>query len=133
MEGYPWFHPGEDGRNLEGGWGRDDRVTCVRIAPLGTLVPLRDLILTWGDIPMSTWRYFQIADFSNERKSLIRPLNTLTTFESWCIENQETKHLLYKMYKLILKTQNISTPYYIKEWEREIGQRFSTLQIQKMD
>lgn len=131
LEGFPWFEPGEDKKNLEG-WGREGGVTCARIAPSGKLIPLKDLIEEWGDIPMSLWRYFQITDFYNKRKSLIRPLNTLTVFESWNLKIPETKHLLSRMYKLLLNINSTTTPYFIKEWERELGGRFSTLQVKRL-
>lgn len=121
--------PGEDLRNLDL-WGADCGATYARVAPMGSLLPLSDLILTWGDIQMTTWRYHQIADFFNKWKSKVRPLNYLTIFESWCINNPEARHLLSKMYKLVLKVQYTSIPYYIRE--REIGHHFSTTQIQNM-
>lgn len=41
-------------------------------------------------------------------------------------------HLLSQMYKLVLSGHNISTPYFIKVWERELSYTFTSLQVKKL-
>lgn len=62
----------------------------------------------------------------------LQSLDTLTTFETVCVNLPESKNLLSQMYKLVLSAQSTAVPYYIREWERELVQDFNPLQIHKM-
>lgn len=56
----------------------------------------------------------------------------LKPFESLWVKLPDSGHLLSHMCKLVLSEQPVSTPYYIRGWERELGLEFTPPQIQKM-
>lgn len=75
---------------------------------------------------MAGWRYNQINNFFNKLEPQIGTLDSLTTFEAICVRRAEPQHMLSRMYKLILSGQKNTTPYFIKEWEKELGHIFTT-------
>lgn len=78
------------------------------------------------------WRYNQMKSFFKKIKPLLRPLNTITRFESRCVHLGEGRHMLSQMYSLILSTQKKTIPYFVREWERELNKVLSDEQIKKM-
>lgn len=96
------------------------------------LSSLSELQTSYQMIHFASQRHRQIADSLNKLQPQLRLLNTLTTFESLCVDLPESKHLLSQMYKLVLSAQSTSVPYYIKEWKRELGQDFTPSQIQSI-
>ena len=129
LEGFPWFPPGEEVGSMKA-WGRD--TTCSKFAPGGTLTPLPELRRSLGTVPMVEWRYHQLGCFFQKWKTRIRPLNSLTTFETRCVKIGRANHLLSQMYRLILGTRRKTTSYYIRDWEGELNHRFTTQQIKKL-
>lgn len=73
-----------------------------------------------------------MTDFFNKLKPRVRPLSTLTTFESLCTHISAPRHLLSQMYRLVLSGQYTLVPYFIREWERELNHTFTSLQIKKL-
>lgn len=49
-----------------------------------------------------------------------------------CVHTSSARHLLSQMYRLVLGTQNKTVPYFIREWEGELKQGFTTAQIKKL-
>lgn len=126
LEGFPWFPPGEDVHFFLS-WEANGDMSCTKFAPEGKLF----LRSHYGDFPMSSWRHI-LVDFLSKLQPPLRPQGTLSPFESWCVRSLESRHLLSYVYKLVLEAYAQTAPYFIKEWERELGTEFSPTQIQKI-
>lgn len=80
---------------------------------------------------MAEWKYRQMTSFLKKIKPL-RSINTLTAFERKCAQTSEDGHTLSWTYRMILGEQEKKPPYFMKEWERELGQVWTDKQINKM-
>lgn len=127
LEGYPWFPLGEEVGSL-GAWERDGDMTCGKFAPCGMLAPLLDLTSRLGKVPMLEWRYHQLVCIFNKLKPLIRPSNSLTVFESMCVHTSNAR----QMYRLVFRKKRKTVPYFIRDWEGELKQGFTTAQIKEL-
>lgn len=81
---------------------------------------------------MEEWRYHQLGCFFKGLKPGMRPVSSLTAFESMCVNIPTERHLMSQMYRLILATQNRTVPHFIREWEGELGHNLTTAQIKKL-
>lgn len=83
-------------RSMGAGWGH----YVWQIYPTGNFILFfSDLVSVLGNIPIDRWRYHPMSFFFNKLKLLLRPLKSLTTFESLCLYTPNARHLLSQMYK----------------------------------
>ena len=127
LEGFPWFPPGEEKGSLEG-WGGN----CSEVAPFGELLPLRELVQKQGEVSIMEWKYRQLTDLFNKWKHQIRSVNSMTTLEEWCVNRLEPGHMLSRMHRMVQSAQDKTIPYYMREWERELGLKFTAEQSKRL-
>lgn len=114
LGGFSWFPSGEEW-GFFGNWGSDGKVACAKFASQGTLLQLAKLLSSFGVLPFAAWRYLQMASFLHKLQPPLQSLDTLTVFESLCVNFPGSAHLLAQMYHLVLGLQNTGVPYYIRE------------------
>lgn len=98
-------------------WGKTQLRHIIRGGKIMTLHEIRAGKETRG---LDGWRYLQLCHFVSGLPGPIRAGNKLTELERLC-DTEDQRNIVSKMYKVLMKVDQLEIPPYIDKWERELG------------